>query len=541
MNTVGESYWEHYGVPLRDEFGQIVGVIEIARNVTEKLKAEQALVRAKEDWENTFDAITDMVMLLDSEHRIIRANMATAKTLGITKENLVNKKCYEVVHGQSQPIERCPLVRTLKTLKAHTNEIIEPYIGGGTFICSTSPIVDQEGKLIGYTHTLKDITESKRLESKLQRAQKMEAIGTLAGGIAHDFNNLLTGILGNTSLMLLEADPLHRNYKRLKRIETQVLSGVKLTKQLLGYARKGRYEVKPLDLNQLVEETSETFGRTRKEITIHRKLAGDSFAIEADAGQIEQVLLNLFVNAADAMPNGGDLTLNTMNVTNEDMKDKPYVPIPGDYVLLKVTDTGIGMDKETKQRIFDPFFTTKGIGKGTGLGLASVYGIVKGHGGYINVESEKGQGATFYVYFPASKKKVTEDIKGVERINAGTGVILLIDDEPIVLSAGVDMLKETGYKVLEAKGGREAVKIYQENKNRINLVILDMIMPDMGGGETYNRIKAINPDVKVLLSSGYSINGQAARILERGCDGFIQKPFSMKELSSKVKDILEKK
>ena len=218
--------------------------------------------------------------------------------------------------------------------------------------------------------------ERKKLETQLRQAHKMEAIGTLAGGIAHDFNNLLMGIQGNISLMLLDIDPTHPHYERLRNIQKQVQSGARLTSHLLGYARKGRYEVKPIDLNQFVEETSETFGRTRKEITIRRELAEDLFSIEADHRQIEQVLLNLFVNAADAMSGGGDLILKTMNVTHKDIKDKPYDPIPGNYVLLTVADTGKGMDEETIERIFDPFFTTKEMGRGTGLGLASAYGII---------------------------------------------------------------------------------------------------------------------------------------------------------------------
>jgi two-component system cell cycle sensor histidine kinase/response regulator CckA len=540
MNTVGESYWEHYGIPLKDESGQVGGVIEIARNVTEKVKAEHALVRANEDWENTFDAITDMVMLLDSEHQILRANKTTAETLNTTKENLVGKKCYEVVHGLSRPIRQCPLVRTMKTLGPHTKEIVIPTIGG-TFICSTSPIVDHAGKLIGYTHTLKDITESKRLESKLQQAQKMEAIGTLAGGIAHDFNNLLTGILGNASLMFLGIDSSHPNHKRLKRIEKMVISGVKLTGQLLGYARKGRYEVKPIDLNQLVKETSDTFSRTRKEITIHREFAKDLFAVEADQGQIEQVLLNLFVNAADAMPGGGDLFLMTMNATRKDMKRKGYDLKPGNYVLLMIADKGMGMDKSTMERIFDPFFTTKEMGRGTGLGLASTYGIIKGHGGHIDVESKKGHGTTFRIYLPASKKKVQKVLTTTNKFSKGTGTILLVDDEDLILDVGKELLEAMGYRALTAKDGKEAIHVYKKNRDEIDIVLLDMVMPNMGGSEAYDRMKEINPNIKVLLSSGYSIDGQATEILERGCNGFIQKPFNINDLSEKIREILGRK
>jgi CheY-like chemotaxis protein len=279
---------------------------------------------------------------------------------------------------------------------------------------------------------------------------------------------------------------------------------------------------------------------TMKEITLTRELEEELLAIEADQGQIEQALLNLYVNAADAMPYGGKLILNTMNTTHEEMKDKVYDPKPGKYVLLKVSDTGKGMDKETQTRIFDPFFTTKEMGRGTGLGLASVYGIVKGHGGYIDVQSEISKGTAFSLYLPATDRKPEKTIEPANDTIKGNGTILLVDDEKIVLDVGVKMLETLGYTVLGADGGREAVDIYKENADEIDMVVIDMIMPLMGGGEAYDRMKEINPKVKVLLSSGYSIDGRATEILNRGCDGFIQKPFGMKNLSQKLQEILDK-
>jgi PAS domain S-box-containing protein len=386
-----------------------------------------------------------------------------------------------------------------------------------------------------------DLTDRKRLEARLQQAQKMEAIGTLAGGIAHDFNNLLMGIIGNVSLMLLDIDSTHLHYKRLKNIEKQVERGAELTAQLLGYARKGRYVVKPINLNRLVQETSDTFGRTKKEITINRELAADLFEIRADQSQIELVLLNLFVNAADAMPGGGTLYLKTMNTTHEGIGGKLYDPKPGRYVLMSVTDTGIGMDQETIERIFDPFFTTKEMGRGTGLGLASAYGIIKGHGGYIDVESKKGHGSTFSIYLPASGIKVQKSLESSEQFIGGTGTVLLVDDEEVILEVGKNLLEAMGYQVVIAKDGKEAIKVYKKSRDVIDIVILDMIMPNMGGGEAYDRMKEVNPNIKVLLSSGYSIDGQATEILKRGCDGFIQKPFKMNELSERIREILQKK
>ena len=343
--------------------------------------------------------------------------------------------------------------------------------------------------------------------------------------------------------MLSEIDSHHPSHERLTNIEKMVKSGSKLTSQLLGYARGGKYEVRPISLNQLVKETSDTFDTTRKDIRVHQDLDKDLFGILADQGQIEQVLLNLYVNAADAMPGGGELFLKTINTSHKYMKGKPYRVRPGSYALLTVADTGIGMDKKTEEHIFDPFFTTKGLARGTGLGLASVYGIIKAHGGYIDVESKKGHGTTFYVYLPATEAediaKRAEAERGAE-ILKGRETVLIVDDEETILDVGKELLKTLGYKVLIAEGGKEAIEIYDANKGTIDLVILDMIMPDMGGGETYDRLKEINPEIKVLLSSGYSIDGQATEILKRGCSGFIQKPFTMKELSQSIREVLEK-
>jgi CheY-like chemotaxis protein len=321
-------------------------------------------------------------------------------------------------------------------------------------------------------------------------------------------------------------------------MEQLVESGTQLTSHLLGYAREGRYEVKTISLNQLVTETADTFGMTKKEVTIHLELADDLWGIQADYGQIEQVLWNLFVNASDAMPGGGDLFLKTMSVTHEDMKGRLYVPKQGSYVLLMVTDTGEGMDEKTMERAFDPFFTTKEIGQGTGLGLSSAYGIVKAHGGYLDVESSLESGTTFRVYLPASEKVVEEVVKPVSYAVKGTGTVLLVDDEELVLEVGKELLEAMGYGVLAAKDGKEAVDIYRKNQNDLTIVVLDMVMPGVGGGETFDRLKEINPNVRVLLASGFAVDGEATQILERGCNGFIQKPFNMKELSDKMEEIM---
>jgi len=369
-------------------------------------------------------------------------------------------------------------------------------------------------------------------------SQKMEAVGTLAGGVAHDFNNLLMGIQGRTSLMLLETDPIHPQFEHLKGIENYIKRATKLTKQLLGFARGGKYEVKPTDMNDLIEKNSQMFGRTKKEIIIHKKYHDQIWAVEIDQSQIDQVLLNIFVNAWQAMPAGGDLFIQTKNEMFDERFAEAYGVRPGKYVAISIKDTGIGMNRKTLKRVFDPFFTTKDKERGTGLGLASAYGIIKNHEGIITAESAWGQGATFHIYLPASDKPLIDKGPDDQKILTGSGTILLVDDEEMIIDVGAQVLKKLGYEVLTARHGKEAVEVYQQNSQRIAIVILDLIMPEMGGGETYDRLKEIDPDVKVLLSSGYSLGGQATEILNRGCDGFIQKPFSLKDLSQKLKQII---
>ncbi|MEE4264000.1 MAG: PAS domain S-box protein [Desulfobacteraceae bacterium] len=411
---------------------------------------------------------------------------------------------------------------------------------------SVSLLKDQNGLPMGYRGVLRDVSERKRteeekhkLESQLQQAQKMESIGTLAGGIAHDFNNILMGIQGNASLMLLKIESGHPNYEKIKNIETYVQNGTELTKQLLGFARRGKYLIRATDLNEIIDKSSSLFARTKKEIRVHTTLLEDLWTAEVDRGQIEQVLLNLYVNAWQAMANGGDLYLQTENVILDRSYVKPYKVEPGRYVKISVSDTGVGIDKKTQERIFEPFFTTKEMGRGTGLGLASVYGIIKSHGGYINVYSEQEKGTVFTIYLPASQKAASSEKETAPTtIMKGNGTILLIDDEKMILDVGTELLEELGYTVQAAMSGQEAIDVFQKDRKKIDLVIMDMIMPEMGGGETFDRLKQIDPDVKVLLSSGYSINGQATKIMRRGCDGFIQKPFNMNQLAEKVQQIL---
>jgi two-component system, cell cycle sensor histidine kinase and response regulator CckA len=524
-----------------DDKDRVIGYRGILRDITGRKLAEEDQRKSEERFRFLIEKSPLGIALMDKDNNYKYLNPKFMEMFGYRAE--------EIITGRDWLRKAYPDKDYRNLVIANwKNNIMEFGIGEARIQPRDVQCKDGSKKTIKFTSVnmergdliifCEDITEQKRLESQLVQAQKVESLGTLAGGIAHNFNNLLMGIQGNSSLMLLDMEESHPYYIRLKNIEKLVQSGAKLTYQLLGYARAGNYEIRPISLNQVIMETADTFAMAKKEIRIHFELDEDGCGIIADQSQIEQVLLNLFVNAADAMPTGGDLFVSTSFVNSEVINDKVYVPKPGEYVLMSVRDTGIGIEQSIINRIFDPFFTTKGLGRGTGLGLASVYGIVKAHGGYIDVESQKGYGTTFRILLPRSKKGSAYNKSEPAVMVKGSGTILVADDEIMVLDIAIQYLEMLGYKVLSARGGVEAVNTYKEKKDEIDLVILDLIMPDMGGGEVYNLIKAANPEAKVILSSGYSIEGQASEILARGCNGFIQKPFDMETVSREIKRVL---
>ncbi len=452
-----------------------------------------------------------------------------------------SKLIMQRIHHEDIAIVQNTVRKAWKTESAWTIEFrVAPPSGKLKWIREQAiPQRIHDGTLV-WNGVLIDITERIHLEARLRQSQKMEAIGTLAGGIAHDFNNLLMAIQGNASLMAMNVKSGRPYTERLDKIEKSVQRGAELTRQLLSFARSGKCDVEPSDINQLIRKHNYMFGRTRKEITIREKFEKDLWTVEADRGQLKQVLLNLYINAWQAMPQGGTVYVQTRNIVVGETFVRPYQVDPGKYVRISLNDTGIGMDETTLQKIFEPFFTTKESGEGTGLGLASVYGIIKNHGGFIDVSSEKGVGTSFYIYLPASEKKVENEEKKPSELLTGKETILLVDDEYTITDVGKKMMDLLGYQVLTAANGHEAIEVYKKNQEKISLVILDMIMPDMGGGETFDILKEINNDIKVLLSSGYNLNGEASQILERGCSDFIQKPFNLEKLSGKIREIIEK-
>lgn len=508
--------------------------------MTSLTELEKAFAESKQRYRTLFENSLDGIVVTDRDGQFIDANEVALSLFAITKGEL---RRMNIAHLWDEPNELCRLMEDLASrgcVQKQEQRLLRK--GGSAFdaLVTLSRLLDGEGCVIGYQCLVRDVSEKKGFEVQLQQAHKMEAIGTLAGGIAHDFNNLLMGIQGHVSLLELSAELSGECAQHLRGIEEQVDRAADLTRCLLGFARGGKYEVKPTDMNELLKKSAEMFGRTRKEISIHRRSQKGLWPVEVDRGQIEQVLLNLFVNAWQAMPEGGTLFLTTENLICSEDDDRPVFLKAGKYVKITVRDTGVGMDEATKERIFEPFFTTKERSSGTGLGLASAYGIIKNHGGFIDVISRKGEGSSFMIYLPASNAQIVQVPESpATKKESGTGTILLVDDEKQVIEVVSAMVKALGYHVVTAATGAEAVDIFAREREGIDLVILDCIMPGMSGAEVYEALKRIDPEVKVLVSSGYGADSLAGGLMERGCRGFIQKPFSLRKVSEAIRETLE--
>jgi PAS domain S-box-containing protein len=783
-------YYHLVSSPIKDSDGRVQYVIELTEDITERKKAQESLGRASQEWERTFNAISDLVMVLDDRHKILRANKAMADALGMTERELIGKSCFELVHGEKEPPAFCPHAQLLADGAEHSAEVLEPRLGG-IFDVRVSPLVGQDGQVIGSVHISHNITERKMKEEALQesqerfrltfqtspdsininrlsdglyldvndgftaitgysreevigkssleldiwhnpqdrqrlveslkeagyvpnleakfrfkdgtvitglmsarvimlkgephivsitrnieewrrtqealreseqrylalfeesidgvysvlrageitdanasfcelfgytreemigkdirelyfdptdrpkfqkeiekigfvkdyevklrkrdgteidclltssvhfgqdgsiagyrgilrdltlrkglqrqlvQAQKMESVGTLAGGIAHDFNNLLQVVLGYSDLVLADDDLPDQFRNDLEKILLAGRNGADLVQRLLTFSRKTETRPLDLDLNQRIRQTQKFLQRTiPKMIDIELMLAEDLPGIHADLTQMDQVLMNLAVNARDAMPEGGKIVIETAGVVLDDDYARSHLEAkPGSYVLLRVSDTGSGIDRETLEHIFEPFYTTKGPGEGTGLGLAMVYGIVKQHRGFINCYSEVGHGTTFKIYLPAvsSKPKSYQPVVA-SAPHGGTETILLVDDEELISNLGERILTKAGYTVLTACNGKEALAIYRKERSRIALVILDLIMPEMGGKQCLEEILKITPRIKVLIASGYSANTSSKEALQGGAKGFVNKPYDMHSMLRTVRDVLD--
>jgi len=510
-----------------------------------KMQLEEELAKSEEIFRKAFEASPDWVTISTlADGRYVDVNEAYCRATGRKKEEVIGKTSLELGLW-ADPEDRVRASRILEeTGRLRDFEVVFKKKGGEEILALWSAEVVEINGVKHIISVVNDITEKRRLEAQLIHSQKMEAIGTLAGGIAHDFNNLLQAILGYTQILKMERSESDPGYSEISAIEKTALRARDLTARILAFSRDIEPELKPIDLNRQIKESQKILERTLpKSIQLEFHLDPNLKLINADSSQLEQIILNLAINARDAMPQGGRLSFETANVTldHKYCRINPGV-VPGEYVLLSVSDTGHGMDQDTLQKIFDPFFTTKEPGKGTGLGLATVYGIVKNHHGHINCYSKEGIGTTFKIYFPVIS--FTQDeappLIREQDIPKGKGeLVLFVDDEDALRELGKQILTRFGYRVVTAENGREALEIFKEKQQEIALVILDLIMPEMEGDHCLKEILKISPGAKVLIASGYSPNGPFKEMLTIGAKGFIAKPYEIKEMLQTIRDVIE--
>ena len=525
---------------ITSEDGSFLGGLSLYEDITERKRAEEELQGSEERLQTILDSLQAGVVCINAEtHTIVDANPAAIEMIGAPKDQIIGHVCHKYICPAEKG--KCPITDLGQEVDNSERTLLTATGAEIPILKTATPIL-----LSGQAHLLDifiDITEKKKLEAQLQQAQKMEAIGTLAGGIAHDFNNILQAIFGYTQILLIGKEPSDPDYEKLEAIEKSAQRASDLTKRLLIFSRKVESKLRPMDLNNEIEQVSKMLESTiPKMITIELHLVENLKIINADPVQIEQIMMNLGVNARDAMPDGGRLIFETENVILDEEYCKTHLGArPGQYVKLSISDTGHGMDKEILRHIFDPFYTTKETGKGTGLGLAMVYGIVKSHSGYIMCYSEPDEGATFKIYFPIIEKETerVESKKEKVLIEGGNETILLVDDEEAIRELAEDILTRFGYKVLMASDGETALEIYREKKEEINLVILDIIMPGMGGRKCLEELLKMNPKSRIIIASGYFINGPAKEVLKAGAKGFISKPYDMRGMLQTVRKILD--
>lgn len=520
--------------PIKDAQGKVTHVVFQYADLTELMAAEAAQRETEQKYRSLVESIPDSLVVLDRDLNHVLVNEAAVLGSGLSREELMRTNPRTMYPNQHEHPFLEAVSRVLESRQRET--LTAPWEGENGekrwIQLSVDPVPD------GVLFISRDISDYKAMEARLLQAQKMEAIGTLAGGVAHDFNNLLTGILGHASLMKMELPEGHACLEDCAGIIEIVESAASLTQQLLGFARGGKYQAEPTDANELLLRTTTMFARTRKQLEVHTTAAEGLWSVTVDRTQIEQVLLNLLVNAWQAMPGGGELFVETRNV-ELDVEDVRALGIePGRYVRISVRDTGVGMDEQTLSRVFEPFFTTRDKGRGTGLGMASSYGIVRNHGGMITAESQPGRGTTFDIFLPASDAPVRRDPVSGTTLESGSGTVLVIDDEDTVRTLVARLLERLGYRVSKASSGVEGIATFASAQGKVDLVILDLILPGESPLEILARLREVAPDVKVLLCSGYSLEGQSLDMLELGCQGFLQKPFPMAALAEAVRQAL---
>jgi two-component system cell cycle sensor histidine kinase/response regulator CckA len=517
---------------------------DLEQENSDRLKAEAALKESHERLVTILNSIDVLVFVADMRtHEMIFINRTMERLFGA---DVVGRPCFQVFRGEQAPCDGCANESMLMNENQPPGlvvwEDLNP-VTGKWYIHHARAIKWIDGRRVRLQIST-DITDLKRLESERIRdahqiqTQRLEALGILAGGIAHEFNNLLMAMLGNLSLLKLKIDESHPFGRHLQKIEDSIRQAAGLTDQLLGYARKGRYEDTRLQLNSLVQTLANIFTHKNPSIRVHFDLGRDLHPVIADKRQINHALSNLFNNAADAMPRGGDLHIRTANVSRSDLAGKPYRIPAEEYVEMRLKDSGTGMTPEVREHIFDPFYTTKPMtaGKGAGLAMAATYGIIKAHNGFIEVISEPDRGSEFLIYLPSAEESEPPALLAGGKAPVSR-TILLIDDEEVAMEVGTEILRHLGYRVLQARNGREALGQFKENSDAIDVVILDMVMPEMSGVDTFEHIKSEYPQAKILMASGFIRDDEARRLLEHGADGFIKKPFVVQEIYKAIERV----
>jgi len=501
--------------------------IVISRDITDRRKAEQHARRLAKICES----IRDGVALVDASHTISMWNRGAQRLLGYSEDEVLGRKIDDL--GVDTAIAR-KIIDEVEAAGGSSGEYQVRKKNGEpvTVLLRVTRLEDEHGNLEGYVGIGTDITEFKRVQQQLFQAQKMESIGTMAGGIAHDFNNILSGILGYASILKTALPKDSDHLADVEHIQQAARRAARLTSQLLGFARRETHRFQPIDLNDVVAETLDMLSHTLRNVTIRHKLHEELWTVDADPTQMEQVLMNLCINARDAMPEGGTLLVETDNIElqPDDLRQGRPAAAPGRYVRMSVSDTGEGMDDETRKHAFEPFFTGKK--GGTGLGLATVYGIVTSHKGFVMLYSEPGQGTTVRVYLPVSAEHAPRRRAAAAEAPGGNDLILVVEDDIESQQLMARMLGDMGYRVIIAGSGSEALNTLDDHE--IQLVILDMVLPDIPGEEVFQKMWESRPGIRVLLCSGFSKTDAAERAERDGAAGFLAKPFTMAELSSAV-------
>jgi two-component system cell cycle sensor histidine kinase/response regulator CckA len=543
---------DRYSAPVIGKRGEYYGRITTFRDITDRKRAEEQLRQLSLQHELILNSVGEGIHWIGSDGRFKFENPAGAKMLGYEPSELVGRAAHSTMHhtradGISYPVEECPVYITMKSGEGHrVKDELFWRKDGSSFPVEyiTTPVRDADGHLAGSVVVFTDVTERKRIETRLLQSQKMETVGKLAGGIAHEFNSILTAIIGQTELLLGDLPAGNLLVKNVTEIRQAADRAAGLTRQLLAYGRKQILQPEILNLNLVLADLESTLNHLLANARV-RIVPGDGvMAVKIDPGQMEQVVVNIAMNAAAAMPNGGTLILETSisNLTEEFVRPFPGL-IPGDYVQLTISDTGTGMKEETKAHIFEPFFSTKGIGEGTGLGLSTCYGILKQSGGHINVYSELGRGSTFKIYLPQVEPRRTPPTQRMvsSAMPVGTETILLAEDDPALLEMSATLLRKLGYLVLTASNGVEALGLgNKKDVGHIDLLFTDVVMPHMSGKELSDRIHAIYPHTKILFTSAYTENSIVHQgVLNEGVM-LLQKPFTPSALANKVREILDR-